>query len=158
MKCNEARAAILGADPSVLEGIGGDPLALHLRTCLPCASRARAILEGEGALLRGLTAVAPALDPDEILAAADARGWEGEPPLQRGRWRWIGHRKGLTTLLPLAAAAAAAAVFLAQPPALPGPAFTPPVGNGGLDVQPQGGNGLAVLETNDPAITVLWLF
>ena len=157
MNCGDARRALLEAELSTLQGVGDEPLARHVRECPGCSSVARAIVEGEAALGDFLEGAAPRLDPDSVLDAA-GRGEAVEVRPGHPRWRSrIGPGRGLV-LLPLAAAAAATALFLGRPPSLPGPPYAPPAPSAGLDVQVPGVSGVAVLETNNPDITVLWLF
>lgn len=157
MTCAEAIEALLEADPRTLEGHGDEPLARHLRECLSCAERARAILQGEAALVQALGAQLRALDLERILEQAEATGPRNHTPLPT-RWRsWSVSRHG-RTLLPLAAAAGMAALFLTREPSLPGPVYSPPLATPGLDVEVPEGRSVAVLETNNPEITVLWLF
>jgi hypothetical protein len=61
-------------------------------------------------------------------------------------------------LIPLAAAASLAILLTGREPPLPGHPYTPQPTAPGLDVQAPNGADVAVLETNDPEITVLWLF
>jgi hypothetical protein len=156
MKCVDARRALLEAELNTLEGVGDEPLARHVRECPGCSSVARTILEGEAALCDALKRAAPRLDPQRLLAVAGeeeaAVARRGVQPLRS----WKRPARALA-LLPLAAAAAATGLFLGRPPSLPGPPYAPPASVGGLDVQAPGGSGVAVLQTNNPEITVLWL-
>lgn len=157
MTCAEALEALLEADLTTLEGTGDEPLARHILGCPSCANRARAILQGEASLARALDAQGHKLDLDKILDAAGARTLGKIPPRPiRWRSRTLSNR-GLT-LLPLAAAAAVAALVLAREPSLPGPVYSPPPVVPGLEVEAPEGESVAVLETNNPEITVLWLF
>ena len=157
MTCAEAHEALLDADLTTLKGTGDEPLAHHIRACTSCAMRARIILQGEESLAKVLTTEGYGLDLDKILDASGLAPSGVLPPLPT-RWRaraLAGH--GLR-LLPVAAAAALAALFLVRGPSLPGPAYSPPASPPGLDVQTPEGSSVAVLETNNPNITVLWLF
>jgi len=156
MKCTEVRMGLLEAELPVLEGLGDDPVAQHIRECSGCAEKARTILRGEASLARALEEAAPFPDLDRILDAAGIEPPEAIPLQPRGR-SWSRSRTGLT-LLPLAAAAAIAALFLGRDPSLPGPPYTPPEAQAGLDVEVPEGNSVVVLETNNSEITVLWLF
>jgi len=156
MKCLDARRALLEAELETLEGGGDGPLALHLRGCPGCASVARAILEGEAALTDALREAAPRLDLRKVLdLAGESEAAVAREGVQELR-SWRRPAPGLA-FLPLAAAAAATAFFLGRPPSLPGPPYAPPASAGGLEVQAPGGGAVAVLQTNNPEITVLWL-
>jgi hypothetical protein len=157
MKCADARRALLEAELDALEGVGDGPLARHVRECPGCSSVARAILEGEAALSEALRSAAPRVDPQKVL---DLAGEAERAVPRRGVQELRTWRRPARALafLPLAAAAAATAFFLGRPPSLPGPPYAPPAAaGGGLDVQAPGGNAVAVLQTNNPEITVLWL-
>jgi hypothetical protein len=157
MTCAEAIEALLEAEPTALEGIGGEPLARHIRECPSCAERARTILQGEAALVQALGTQVRALDLDQILERAGAAG-PGQPTRLPAPWRSWSISRHRRTLLPLAAAAGMTALFLTREPSLPGPVYSPPPASQGLDVQVPEGRSVAVLETNNPEITVLWLF
>jgi predicted anti-sigma-YlaC factor YlaD len=144
MTCAEAYHAILEADPGELGDGGNGPLATHLSGCARCREMARAVLEEEAGLGELLAEVVPPTDLDEILDRAVRR-----PRRRRSVW---------ASVIPLAAAATAAGLFFTREPQLPGPLYAPPQTPVGLDVQAPEGQNVAVLKTNDPDITVLWLF
>ena len=157
MICTDAQARLLEADLPVLRGEGDDPLAHHLRSCSRCRGIAAAILEGEADLAESLALALPPLDLDEILDRAGAPEGAEVVPITKRRPRWTRSGAGFT-LIPLAAAAALTALFLGRTPDLPGPEYTPETGRLGLDVEVPQGQSVAVLETSNPEITVLWLF
>ena len=157
MICTDAQARLLEADLPVLRGEGDDPLAHHLRSCSRCQGIAATILEGEAGLAESLALVLPPLDLDEILERAEAPEKGKVVPITSRRPRWTRSGAGFT-LIPLAAAAALTALFLGRTPNLPGPEYTPELGRPGLNVEVPEGQSVAVLETSNPEITVLWLF
>lgn len=157
MICTDALARLLEADLPVLRGEGDDPLALHIRSCSRCQETAAVILDGEAGLAQSLAAVLPPLELEEILERADALEGEEVVPIARRRPRWTRSGAGFT-LIPLAAAAALTAIFFGRTPNLPGPEYTPETGGLGLNVEVPQGQSVAVLETSNPEITVLWLF
>ena len=157
MICSEAQAQLLEADLPVLRGEGDDPLASHIRSCPRCMGIAETILNGEAGLALSLAAVLPTLDLDGILERANAAEGDEVISLDRNRPRWTRFGTGFT-LIPLAAAAALTALFLGRPPKLPGPEYTLEAGGLGLNVEVPQGRSVAVLETSNPEITVLWLF
>lgn len=144
MTCAEAYDLILEADPGELDGTREGPLASHLSECSRCRQLARVVLDEEASLGRTLMEVVPAPDLDEVLDQGSHR-----PPRRRDSW---------AAAISLAAAAALVGVFLTREPQLPGPLYTAPPTPVGLDVQAPEGRNVAVLKTNDPDITVLWLF
>ena len=161
--CAPFRELLLEAEAAELRGEGESPLARHVRACSSCARAAALILE-ETARLDALLSEAPPLDVDALLiragmASAGAaapvgihRPAPGAPPHRRfSRRLWV----------PTAAAAALAALVMWQademqtPPASVTAAVEhgiPPL------VEPAPGQDVAVLQTADPDITVVWLF
>lgn len=160
MTCPEALRAILEADPSELDGRGEGPLPLHLRECPRCLAMARAILNEQDGLAAGMVAAVPSpnvdmlLDqglgdvPDQGLGDEPAQGMRSGPRSRRISF----------ALLPLAAAAAVAALFLGHRPSLPGDPYIPNQGAPGLGLETEEGQNVAVLATDNPDITVLWFF
>jgi len=157
MTCEEALDLILEADPRSLEGRGDSPLAEHLRMCARCQSTANIVLEEEAQLSKAMTREAPRVDSMAILAAAERRrALPMGPPSMPVRWRT---RSRNLAMAGLASAAAVIALLLGRNPSLPGPEYSvPQVEISGLDLQVPDGRTAAVLETNNPDITVLWLF
>jgi len=129
---------LLVADPAELRGIGDSHVARHVRECDECRAQAQLILTEQDRLrdaLRTLSGTRRATHVER----------------RRGRHFWI----------PAAAAAAAAVLLLVRMPLatngvlpeLPGPivdvATAPKVNASSNDV-------VAVLQTRDPRITVVW--
>jgi len=148
MDCTTARARLLEAEPRDLRGEGDGDLAAHLRQCAACRARAGAILAGYAELDAALrTLAAPARAADVIpLRPRRAR---------LRRWALPGSAAGL-------AAAAAIALLLARPqaPARPHPtadqiakAIFPKA-----PVARAEGRSVAVMQTNDPGVTVVWIY
>lgn len=156
MNCTEARLVLLEADRTTLEGEGEGPLAHHLAGCADCRARAEAILQGETLLAAGLREALPMPDLDRIIDLAREETPEVIPLAARFR-RWATKGPG-AALIPMAAAAALAALFLGRPPSLPGPEFIPEPEQAGLAVEAPEGQSVAVLETSNPDIKVVWLF
>lgn len=150
MRCEEARRALLEAEPATLRPGESDDLGRHLDACERCRRAAARILEGNRALNEWFDR-APALDVDAVVA--DAAG----APRRTGRLvRW-----GAA----LAAAASLAALLLVgreasevtAPSASPSP--PPAVAAAPLpDLALPPGRNAVVLETRDPDITVIWLY
>ena len=63
----------------------------------------------------------------------------------------------IAALIPLAAAAVAV-LFLAREPDLPGTEFSPSGSFSGLEVEAPEGQSVAILRTNNPDISVVWIF
>lgn len=145
--CEQARSWMLEADLAELRAVGGSPLADHLAGCEECRRRAEAIVAGMAELDHALAELArpAATRRATLLRLRPARVW-----------RWAA---------PLALAAGMAAVMLARRPA---PAEEPP----GVTAEriarvlfapapvarSVDGRGVAVLETNDPDVTVVWFY
>ncbi len=162
MTCSDALQAILEADPAELEGPGSGSLAAHLRGCRRCRSMARAILADEALLAQGLVTSVPLLDLDRLLDEALGAApvseivmVESTPSEKPRSFSW---RRAAATLLPLAAAATLAALFLGRSPQLPGDPYQPAPEVPGLGLEVPEGRNVAVLATNNPDITILWFF
>jgi len=176
MRCDEVLERILEAEPEELRGKFGSPLGEHIASCTRCGGVARRILEEESALGGHLISCTPVPALDDLLERAkvletdsrakDPRGrvWgrgrpsglgEGSEGGSRKRW---GARRWALAILPLAAAAATATLFIPSTRTLPGDPYVPPLTPPGLDLEVPEGRTAAVLETKDPDITVLWLF
>ena len=161
--CAPFRELLLEAEAAELRGEGESLLARHVRACSSCA-RAAALILGETARLDALLSEAPPLDVDALLARAVVvsgsaaapvgthRPARGAPPHRRfSRRLWV----------PTAAAAALAALLLWQADEMQ----TPPASVTAARerstlplVEPVPGQDVAVLQTDDPDITVVWLF
>jgi len=146
MTCIEARAALVEADPQELHGAADTPLAEHLRDCADCRAAAERIVLVENAMGRRLAALAPRRG----LARARAT-----PPPKRRPWRWA---------VPLAAAAGVGALLLLVPrppesrPAADSRPSTLVREAGGVSVRAPAGRNVAVFETADSGIVVIWFF
>jgi hypothetical protein len=156
MNCQEALEAILEADPGVLEAPGATPLGLHLQECPRCRAKARAILQGEAHLAMGLARNLRAPDLDEILQQAAERGPAGVGSGRKALWS-VSTGRVIRTLIPLAAAATLV-LLLGRSPSLPGPTYLPRQGHPGLNVEVPQDQRVAVMETGNPDIAVVWIF
>lgn len=162
--CAPFREVMLEADPPELRGEGDGPLARHLRTCPSCARVAALLLE-ETAHLDAYLTEAPRPDVDALLRRA---GFSvGAPPAPTSGPRFASRMWRFPTRrvwIPVAAAAALTAILLLRAPEVHTPAAsvgsvatsvpraTPPV------VEPAAGQDAAIMQTDDPNITVVWLF
>lgn len=145
MTCMEARTALLEADLEELRGSADTPLALHLRDCADCRAAAERIVRVEGALGRRLAALAP--------RRGIARAPAATPPSRR-RWRWA---------VPLAAAAGIVALLLVTRAPEPPPTQERPTDvairqAGGVSVRAPAGRNVAVFQTDNPDIVVIWFY
>jgi anti-sigma factor RsiW len=147
--CDAARELLLEAEPAELRGVGGGELAAHLRSCAACAARARYILEQQEVLARALDGLQSTVVADRRLAGARAR------PVRPVYRRW-------EILLPLAAAATVGGLFLARrhQPATPtvAPLRMAAARPRPLDVQVPAGQSVAVFQTANPNIVVIWSY
>jgi len=148
MTCDIARAALLEADPADLRRETDSALSGHLRECAACRTAADAILDAEGATAAWIAARAPR----HAFAPARARGGRAA---RHGTWRWAAG---------IAAAAGIAGVVLMtrpdRPPPAPPTARTAPAldGRATVAVRAPAGRNVAVFETADPDIVVIWLY
>jgi anti-sigma factor RsiW len=156
MNCRSARDAIREADVAELEAPGDTELGRHLAVCPDCRAAAAAVLDGTAALRAAL---------DEMVASAPRRSVDSAlAELRRPRTRLPSLPRPLPRLAPWAVAAAAvlAASLLTRtppaPPAMDRPSLSlaaaapPPV------VEDAGGADIAVFDTRDPGITVVWIY
>ncbi|MCG6989398.1 MAG: hypothetical protein LJF06_14645 [Gemmatimonadetes bacterium] len=168
--CTPFRELMLEADPAELRGEGNGALARHLRACAPCARVAALLLE-ETARLDALLEEAPHVDVAGILARAGVSSAPPAPAPEAARSATaaarsvpdaVGTRFPRRRLwIPMAAAAALAAILLLRVPSVRPPRASvaaaaerpaPPL------VEPAAGQNAAILRTDDPEITVIWLF
>lgn len=143
MTCLEARAALLEADLGELRGTADTSLARHLRDCADCRAGAERILQVEDALGRRLAAHAPRRG----IARAPAT------PRRRRPWRWA---------VPLAAAAGIVALVVTRlPEPRPEDHRPPDIAThevGGVSVRAPVGRNVAVFQTDNPDIVVIWFY
>lgn len=140
MTCQDALERIMEAEPATLRGdAAADPaLAGHLRACGRCQAVAAVLVEELDALDAGLGDLArPRV-----------------PPRRRAVLAWV----------PLIAAAALAAVLLLgrdttrAPVPIPGPEAVESAQPAGVAVTLPADRGGAIMSTNNPNITIVWLY
>jgi anti-sigma factor RsiW len=123
-------------------------LARHLQACERCRRQSKAILDQYTALRSELERQTPRLDP------ADPRWRRASPRVHT--WRFW------PVIVPVALAASLAVLLVARryQPGLVPPAPVPTVGatGAGLDVQGPPGKAVAVFQTDNPNIVVIWSF
>ncbi len=151
-----AQHALAEADPAELAGRGRGgrgvtPLAEHVSECSQCRAVAERILAAQQELADALAAAHPRLDVNEAiqLARAEAR--------RAPRWRVVRR-----TAVPLAAAAALTALWLVsmrEPSKLePPPRVVTQPAEPLLLVQAPADRNVVVFETEDPDVSVIWLY
>lgn len=152
MTCNDVRTLLLEAEADKLRGIGTSPVAHHIRGCAPCAAAAGDILrETEG--LDGYLWHAPhGVDLDALVDGLVQERSHRVTPIRR--WR---PAVGASVAM---AAAAAAVILVARPPLAD---RNPDVAHAVASALPtlvasSGAATVAVIETDNPDITVLWFF
>ncbi|HEX6590013.1 MAG TPA: hypothetical protein VF039_13495 [Longimicrobiales bacterium] len=155
MNCSSARDALLDAELDELRGRGDTPLAEHVRTCDACRADADRILAATAALGR-------ALDTDVAARSSRAERARGGARDARNAGRRQGARP-LRFVVPLVAAAAAAAALLVAAPRIArqaqvAPYTPPPRVPSAPVVNATGDGGVAVMNTADPTITVVWSY
>jgi anti-sigma factor RsiW len=150
MKCDEAYPLLFEADPDELRGESDSHLSDHLRSCTRCRTLAGRINREEDRLRTALVSVRPRISPKEASKRA-----EQEARLRHRREIWQG-------IAPVAAAAGLAGILLVStgspsPGSLDELTTTvqvalPPV------VETAPGQQVAVFETDNPNIVVVWSF
>ncbi len=154
MNCTEARDRLLEADLAELNGEVGTDLSRHLRDCTGCRALAERLAAQERSLAAALDAVRPRMGVEEALARAEAES------ASRGRVLTFPLRKAWG-LVPLAAAAAVTAVLVTHNGGqLPGePIDVAAVRHAPAPiVEESTGQNVAVFETENPDIVVVWIF
>ena len=144
MTCAEARERMLEAERTDLSGATDSELSLHLRGCARCRRAANRILEAERELWGALAAATPVRGAEEAVGTVRRRA-------QRRRWVW--------RVAPLAAAAGLAVALLARREQVQQslPPKAPPT-RAGLAVEGPPGRSVAVFQTDNPDIVVIWFF
>ncbi len=144
MTCAEARERMLEAERTDLSGATESELSLHLRGCARCRRAANRILEAERELWGALAAATPVRGTEEAVGTVRRRA-------QRRRWVW--------RVAPLAAAAGLAVALLARREQVQQslPPKAPPT-RAGLAVEGPPGRSVAVFQTDNPDIVVIWFF
>lgn len=186
MECEAARQAMLECEPRELEARGDGPLAAHLEGCEACRRRARTIAAELRALDAALAAVAEGRAAAERSAGADAAagteaaGWRSSARTDAGAPRGLAAgmsgsgpwERAWRLAAPLAAAAAIVGLVLAWPGSRPGgpagpgstaagpaaPASEAGASGGRLRVRVPDDRRVAVFQTRDPSVAVVWFF
>jgi anti-sigma factor RsiW len=155
--CERYRDALLEAEPDDLRGIGQTEVARHIRACPACARAGEIILETTASLNVFLGNEVPVPDLDAVLRRLKAS--EVIPPRQAERPGLVAPRRLSPRWAALAAAAAISALLLlpGRPPPLP-PLATVATMTPLPAVESAPGQTVAVFETENPDITVLWFF
>jgi hypothetical protein len=148
--CATARTLMLTADPAELAGSTGSDLTLHIATCASCRGRAALLLEAQGELARVLDAPG-AQDSPTAVRSALATARRRRDDARRRRWT-----------LPLAAAAVLAGLmvirFGSRAPVQPSPPAVPPAAGHRITVTAPQGRNVAVLQTDNPNVVIIWFF
>lgn len=143
MNCETARALLLEAEPAALRAPQGTPLGAHLEACAECAGLAGKILASDAALHDALATLS---------AATMGARTTGARAVARRAWRRS------AVLLPVIAAAAALVLLLRpEPSRLPVAPSARAIPRHTV-VNGTDGSGVAVMQTRDPDITVIWNF
>jgi anti-sigma factor RsiW len=154
ISCDDVRQALLLAEPGELRRESRGEVADHLRTCAACRADADRILAATDALDGWLATRGRAPALDQLLGPEPA----GREAPRRASWlrtrpamAWIG-----------LSAAAVLVALLVRPPVQRAPngivVEAPPNDEPLPLVQDAAGRSFAVLQTEDPDITVLWFF
>jgi hypothetical protein len=173
--CETIRERLLEASATALAGRGESAVARHVRSCAACHSVAKRILDETRLLGASLEQLRPRMSEDEaVRLARDSEGRQvaavklpaarraGSSGFPRGWMRW--------SPVPVAAAAAVVALVLTAGPRTQSPEEDDPsvpvlpvataaaVALDGLSVDiPEQGR-VAVFETKNPSITVVWFY
>lgn len=171
MTCEQARHALLDADRDELRGSADGAVSDHLRSCETCRAQAAAITARTDTLRAALDLTAASRSSETHAARAAERALlsnhEGDDVAYQSRVRQRRARRlAVRVLMPLAAAAMLT-VLLLDAGALRLPSADAPFADLYLPepdvpdapvVNAAGGSGVAVMQTTNPAITVVWTF
>ena len=155
-ECRRPVADLLRADVDELEGCGSTELAGHIRACERCGALARSILSGYEALDDTLEA-AVRVQERWIVALGQTRAARGV----RHRSRWALPIPPVWAAATVAAASIAAALALVLPAPLDPPleqVWLPPASAASVPVVSAAQHNVAVIQTDDPDITVFWFY
>ena len=150
--CTRSFDTLLEADVEELSGVAETEVGVHVRGCARCAAAARAILEGNDALDDVLGSVPPF---DALALIARARV-EALPKVEKRGRRFSRRWRGGAAL----AAAASIAALLVLPERdmpMPGVELTPRTAIYSL-VEAPADRSIAVIQTDNPDITILWFY
>ena len=158
MLCRDALRALLEAEPQELRGEGESAVAAHVRECSACRVAADALLAGEESLAETLRGQAPPLNVESLLERARSADEESVELPFPGRRTW--RSAAWKSVVPLAAAAAMAFLLLTRDGGIPSvtPVSEPVVITTAQVLEAPEGKNVAVLETQNPAIAVVWFF
>ena len=154
--CGRPAEALLRAERDELDGSGSTELAGHIRACERCGALARTILAGYETLNDTLEP-AVELNAAEIVALGRARADAGV----RRRFRWRLPMPPMWAATTAAAASIATALALVLPePRGSGlePVWQPPATVTRAPVVSAPHHNVAVIQTDDPDITVFWFY
>lgn len=150
MTCATARTLMLTADPAELAGSTGSDLALHIATCASCRGHVALLLEAQSELARALDAPG---DQDSLGAVRSALAIARRRRDDARQRRWT---------FPLAAAAVLAGLVVirlgGRAPVQPSPPAVPPAAGHRITVTPPRGRNVAVLQTDNPNVVIIWFF
>jgi len=157
--CERPVEVLLRAEVDELDGSGATELAGHIRACERCGTLAESILAGYGALDDTLEPAVEVNAP-RIVALGRARADAGVR--RRSRWRLpmpFPSAPWAAATATAASIAAALALVLPQPPGpRPEPDWQPPAAAVSAPVVRAPHHNVAVIQTDDPDITVFWFY
>jgi predicted anti-sigma-YlaC factor YlaD len=155
MNCTDARDLLLEADLMELSGEVDTDLSRHIRACAGCRAAAELIAAEQQTLARALSGAAPRTGVEEAVrrAGSEAHTRDRVLPFRPRRW-WA--------FAPLAAAAALVAILFTQNGGqLPGEPIDLAAGRDAVPVptvEASSSQNVAVFDTENPDIVVVWIF
>ena len=154
--CGRPVEALLRAELDELKGTGSTELAGHIRACERCGALARSILAGYETLNDTLEP-AVELNAPRIVALGRSRAEAGVR--RTSRWRFAMPPTWAAATAAAASIAAVLALVLPEPrgPGLE-PVWQPPATVASAPVVSAPHHNVAVIQTDDPDITVFWFY
>ena len=152
--CARSLDYLLEAELGELDAASDTEIGRHIRDCERCRRAAQKMLDGTARLDAALATVPDGFDVDAVLKRA--RSPESGPRSSTATALHSQWKRFAT--LALAASIVGLLVLRNWDEALPGPALVPRVTAELPIVEPSSGQSVAVINTDNPDITVLWFF
>ena len=152
--CTRSLDYLLEADLDELGGQSATDVGRHIRDCGRCRAMAQRVLDSTARLDAALATVPDGFDVDSVLVRAkspESRSQAATISPIRPRWQRIAS-------VALAASIVGLLVLGDRDEPLPGTAFAPRLTAQLPIVDPSSVQNVAVIETENPDITVLWFF
>lgn len=156
MSCAHCREYLLEASGRDIGAAlaGSGPAAEHVAQCGACRALAERIGAAQKGLAEGLSNLRPRGQGDEAARAAATESARRRR-IGRRRWTWLAAAAAIAGLLAVRLADVSRPPTLDDVATMASSALPPPLG---LEVEPLDDESVAVFETDDPDVVVLWFY